>query len=286
MKLISVLLPCFNAELYIGEAIQSILNQTYENFELLILDDGSTDNTKSIIQSFRDSRIILLSENENKGIVYQLNKGIENARGEYIARMDADDVSFPQRFQKQIEFLDEYSNRRIDVLGTDAVSIGSTNKPIIHLNYLPKQISFMLNFYCPILHPTVMMRRKIFQDGLKYPDGYKYAEDLALWRMIDTGKNIAILKESLLLYRIHQDQTNGDKNRKEVQKKSTYLALGIKSKTKAWFNFLIPKYIGSSLWEDNEKGTKNVSLIMKNIIKLQYKILDCKSSMVLMLLKK
>jgi glycosyltransferase involved in cell wall biosynthesis len=214
---VSVLMPCFNSEPFIGEAIESILNQTYSNFELIVLDDGSTDNTKSIIEGFNDDRIKLLSENQNKGIVYQLNKGIELARGQYIARMDADVVSIPRRFQEQIDFLEDPGNQKIDLLGTDAVSFGSSTKPIVHQNYLPEQISFMLNFECPILHPTVMMRKRIFDNGLRYFEDFKYAEDYALWRMIDNGSNIAILPNQLLMYRIHNAQTNQDLERLKIQ---------------------------------------------------------------------
>jgi glycosyltransferase involved in cell wall biosynthesis len=286
MKLISVIMPCYNSNLYIREAIQSILNQTYSNFELLVLDDGSTDGTKSIVLDFKDARIKYYCEIENKGIVYQLNKGIENAKGEFIARMDADDISLPERFQKQIDFLEDPKNHKIDVLGTDAVSIGKETSKIQFQNYKPNQISFLLNFFCPILHPTVMMRSKIFQKGLKYSDEYKYAEDLALWRMIDNAKNIAILKESLLQYRIHQNQTNSNEIRKEVQKNSTLNALAIKSKRKKFKSYWLPIGIGQILWYDYEKGTNKVSTLIRFIIKIQLKMLDCKSSMVLMLLNK
>jgi glycosyltransferase involved in cell wall biosynthesis len=217
MKLVSVLLPCYNSERYISEAIQSILDQTYTHFELLILDDGSTDNTKSIITGFQDKRVILLTENENKGIVYQLNKGIEHAKGEFIARMDADDVSFPERFQKQVEFLENPKNFKIDVLGTDAVSIGSSSKSIIHQNYRSEQISFMLNFKCPILHPTVLIRRRVFDQGKRYPQDYVFAEDYALWRLIDKGDNLAIIPNILLSYRIHDNQTNKSDERFQIQ---------------------------------------------------------------------
>jgi glycosyltransferase involved in cell wall biosynthesis len=285
MKLVSVLLPCYNSERYIGEAIQSILDQTYTNFELLILDDGSTDNTKSIITGFLDNRITLLFENENKGIVYQLNKGIEHAKGEFIARMDADDVSFPERFQKQIDFLNDIKNKQIDILGTDATSIGIETKDIQHRNYKPKQISFLLNFYCPILHPTIMMRKRLFINGLKYPSEYKYAEDLALWRLVDNGKNMAILNESLLYYRIHVNQTNGNEKRKGIQKNSTLNALTIPRRSCNLYSLVVPNGIGKSLWEDLEYKSRNTSIMSKLVLRFQYSILRCNSSMALMLMK-
>jgi glycosyltransferase involved in cell wall biosynthesis len=283
MKLVSVLLPCFNSELYIGEAIRSILDQTYTNFELLLLDDGSTDKTKSVIQGFKDSRIKLFCEAQNKGIVFQLNKGLELAQGEYIARMDADDIAFPERFQKQVDFLEDPKNCKIDVLGTDAVSIGLTKKPIIHQNYLPKQISFMLNFKCPILHPTVMMRKRIFNKGYKYEEEYLYAEDFALWRKLDNGKNIAILDQVLLKYRIHQSQTNADKKRLEIQYLSALKTLRFRNNNSMFtllnYFFLIKhqdceKYL--DLWLEKNKNYHFSNGIFI-YIKLLKKLLNIKS---------
>jgi glycosyltransferase involved in cell wall biosynthesis len=280
MKLVSVLLPCFNSEPFIGEAIESILNQTYSNFELIILDDGSTDNTKSIIQVFKDSRIKLLCEIENKGIVYQLNKGIEHARGEYIARMDADDISFPERFQKQVDFLEDSINFKIDVLGTDAFSIGSSNKPIIHENYLPKQISFMLNFKCPILHPTVMMRKSLFSNGLRYSGDFKYAEDYALWRMLDNGSNMAILTDQLLMYRIHNAQTNQDLDRLKIQIESCLKVGSIKSVRFLDKYFFTPKL--RRFFVDTWFGIKNdkvPNFVQRNYIRFMKKQLNIKSEL-------
>jgi glycosyltransferase involved in cell wall biosynthesis len=219
-KLISVILPVYNSEKYISEAIESIINQTYTNFELLVLDDGSTDTTLDIVQCFNDKRIKIFTSEENHGIVHQLNKGIENSQGEYIARMDADDISLPERFEKQIEFLENVDNSKIDLLGTDALEIGENVKPIIHQNYLPSQISFLLNFTCPILHPTVIFRKRLFDKGFRYPYFYEYAEDYAFWRIIDNGDNLAILPQILLQYRIHNTQTNKDEKRYKIQKES------------------------------------------------------------------
>lgn len=211
--MISVILPVFNSEKFIYDSVSSIINQTYIDFELLILDDGSTDSSLDIIKSFNDNRIKIFSEPVNKGIIFQLNKGISLAKGEFIARMDADDISYPERFQKQIEFFEDSKNIRIDVLGSDAISFGLSQNTILHHNYLPRQISFILNFKCPILHPTVMIRKSVFEKGIYYPTNYEYAEDYAFWRLIDNGKNIAILPVVLLNYRLHDNQTNKSSQR-------------------------------------------------------------------------
>jgi glycosyltransferase involved in cell wall biosynthesis len=288
MKLVSVILPCFNAELYIAEAIQSILEQTYTNFELIVLDDGSTDNTKSVIRKFNDLRIKLYTENQNKGIVYQLNKGLKIANGEYIARMDADDISYPERIQKQVSFLEEPENRAIEILGTDAISIGLSQKRIIHQNYLPKQISFMLNFKCPILHPTVMMRSSILKKGFRYEEEYLFAEDFAMWRKLDNGSNIAILNEILLNYRIHNKQTNADISRLNTQIKSVKKVLEIRNynSTLNTLNtiFLAGKkkaFIYTNKWlnSENVNGYK-LNYITEIYIRLMKKYLKIKSELI------
>jgi glycosyltransferase involved in cell wall biosynthesis len=228
-KLISVILPVYNSEKYIFEAVQSILYQTYTNFELLILDDGSIDNTISIIENFNDERIILFKSEKNYGIVHQLNKGIDNCKGEFIARMDADDISHPERFEKQIIFFEDSRNSDIDVLGTDAMKIGDENGIFEFKNYKPKQISFLLNFNCAILHPSVMIRKRIFEKGLRYSENYKFAEDFALWKKIDNGSNISILPEILIDYRIHKSQTNKSSKRRNIQLKSVIEVAKLKS---------------------------------------------------------
>lgn len=279
-------MPCFNSENFIEDAIESILNQTYENFEFFILDDGSTDRTTLKIQGFKDSRIKLLCENENKGIVYQLNKGIDLARGKYIARMDADDVSFPDRLQKQVDFLESPMNRNVDVLGTNAIKIGKEGGVIEFKNYTPQQISFLLNFYCPILHPTVMIRKSIFDNGLRYSEDYKYAEDLALWRTIDNGRNIAILNEYLLSYRIHNNQTNRSNVRKETQKDSTLRALGIKNNRRFdAIRFFLGKNYTKRLWQDFDDKINGKYVFGKFYLYLRAKQLKIVSSMFFSLIK-
>jgi glycosyltransferase involved in cell wall biosynthesis len=106
---ISILMPVYNGEKYLREAIDSILNQTFTDFEFLIVDDGSTDNSVEIINSYQNSRINLVKNDKNEGLVYTLNRGLSLAKGEYIARMDCDDISLPERLKKQIDFLDSNS---------------------------------------------------------------------------------------------------------------------------------------------------------------------------------
>lgn len=203
--LISVLLPVYNAADFVYSSIESILNQTYTNFELLILDDASNDGSMGIIQTFSDRRIRLFTEKENMGIVYQLNKGLHLSHGTYIARMDADDFSFPDRFRVQIEYM--MSHPHIDVLGCQAEMFGD-KAGVTKFPTCPGCADYLLNYYCTVLHPSVMIKSEVFtKRGFRYRN-IPYAEDYMLWIDISNGNNISSLQDVLLKYRIHKGQTN------------------------------------------------------------------------------
>lgn len=205
MPLISVLLPAHNAELYIAEAVQSILEQTESDLELIVLNDGSKDNTLRVLQDFHDPRLCILSEEHNQGIVFQLNKGLRHATGKYIARMDADDIAYPNRFARQLAFFQSHPNAI--VVGTFARQIGKSSHLLTYPSK-PQEIDFYLNFYCCMLHPTVMIDAdKLRENGALY-EAFQYAEDYGLWIRLSDGKNIYNIPEVLLDYRIHDKQTN------------------------------------------------------------------------------
>ncbi|HGF9542707.1 TPA: glycosyltransferase family 2 protein, partial [Acinetobacter baumannii] len=130
--LVSVVLPAYNAELYLKEAIDSVLSQTFTDFELIILNDGSIDRTEEIILSYNDSRIVYVKNEKNLGLIGTLNKGINLAKGKYIARMDADDICLPERFKKQVDFLEK--NNEIDLIGTNAIKINNNGDRIGVIN--------------------------------------------------------------------------------------------------------------------------------------------------------
>lgn len=279
MPLVTVLLPFNKSKKYLTEAIESILNQTFKDIELLLLDDGSTDDPHELLNEIKDSRIRYFREEINRGIVFQLNKGISLARGKYIARMDADDIALSERIEKQISFMEEPKNSGIDVLGSNAVKIGDEVGEMDFKNYKPNQISFLLNFYCPLLHPTVMMRKSIFFDkGLRYSEEYKYAEDYGLWRMVDNGKNIAILSDQLLAYRIHNDQTNKDLKRIETQRSSCVKVASIRSvRFIERFIFTLKlKNLFIDTWFGNQNDFRP-NYFQRNYIKIMKRILGIKS---------
>jgi glycosyltransferase involved in cell wall biosynthesis len=207
---ISVVMSVYNSEKYLAESIESILNQTFTDFEFIIINDGSIDNSLAIIESYmaKDDRIVLISR-ENKGLAASLNEGIAIAKGKYIARMDADDISLPERFIKQYEFMEE---NQIDLCGT-AVQIFSDSKDNKTWRYPEKanDIKFTLMFMTAFAHPTVFIRKKVF-DTVSYTN-YEASQDYKLWCDIAlNGFKMANLELVLLRYRFHKSQISKKNN--------------------------------------------------------------------------
>lgn len=194
----------YNAELYISETLESILNQTFRDFEFLIIDDCSTDNTLSIIKSYEDSRINLHCNEKNLGQSPSLNKGICLAKGKYIARMDADDIAFPDRFEKQYNFLESYPE--VVVLGSSYRIMGASE--VKELNFKPSEIKVRLFLGLNSLaHPTVMIRKEIFSKyNFTYNEYNPVNQDFELWSEISRRYPLANLEDVLLDYRVHDDQ--------------------------------------------------------------------------------
>lgn len=208
---ISVLLPAYNAAKYLGEAIDSILAQSYSDFELIIINDGSTDDTERIVSAFSDKRIVYVKNEQNIGLANTLNKGINLARGEYIARMDADDISLLQRFQRQVDFLD---NNKDFILCSTAIKVfGAVEERVIMATSCYEQLKVDMLFGSNIAHPAVMFRRQEFIDNnLYYRQEECPAEDYALWtRVVFVGK-VCNIPEVLLHYRIHPSQVTSTNN--------------------------------------------------------------------------
>jgi len=202
---ISVVLPAFNCEKYIGQAIQSVLQQTFTDFEFIIINDGSNDNTEEVIKSFSDSRIIYEKNDSNKGLVYTLNKGVDKAVGKYIARMDGDDICMPERFRKQIDYLEQ--NGKVDVLATIVTLIDENDQvkgiwPADLKNIHEKEIRRQLPKDNCIAHPTVIGKVSVFKK-YKYNQTQSQSEDYDLWlRLLNDNVIIHKLGEPLLLHRI------------------------------------------------------------------------------------
>ena len=201
---VSVLMPVSNGELYLREAVESILNQTFSDFEFLIIDDGSTDSTWEILGSYDDPRIHLVQNEDNIGLIRSLNRGLGLARGKYIARMDADDVSLPERLVLQVNFLDAHPE--IGVLGCGVWVIDGCGNPS-HIRRFPAEhgvIKWHLCFDVPIAHPTVMMRREVVARAGGYRTDMVHAEDYDLWRRLSQVARLSNLPEVLLYLRRHE----------------------------------------------------------------------------------
>ena len=203
---ISVVLPAFNCEEYIGKAIESVLQQTFTDFEFIIINDGSTDNTELAILAFADQRIVYLKNPQNKGLVYSLNRAIDLANGKYIARMDADDICKMERLAKQTDYLDQ--NENITVLATtiDFINESEQKTGIWELDrrtVTAEQIKKQMPYENCIAHPSIMIRSEILKN-LKYDPRQVNIEDYDLWlRLLSRGHLIDKINEPLLLYRIH-----------------------------------------------------------------------------------
>jgi glycosyltransferase involved in cell wall biosynthesis len=200
--LISVLMPCYNCAPFLAEAVECVLSQTLGDFELLIINDGSTDSSADILAEVaaKDHRV-RVAHRSNGGCGAALNTGLDLARGKYLARMDADDRTPPERFAKQIAFLD--SHPKITVVGGWHRTFGAVESRIHEFPTAPDRISATMLFRNPISHPTVMMRRESFAENhWRYSERRAFAEDYDLWITIIERHAIANMPEVFLDYRV------------------------------------------------------------------------------------
>lgn len=200
---VTVFMPVYNASRYLEKAIKSILAQTYRDFEFLIIDDGSTDNSVEIIASFNDKRIRLVRNEKNIGLLEVLNEGMRLSRGEYIARMDSDDISLPTRLKKQVSFLDAHKD--CAVVGSWAALIDENDKPtsVAWKDRVPSEhIPIMLFFHNCFVHPSVIIRRALLPTD-PFHKGFTPSEDYELWLRLAKKGTLANIYEVLVQYRVH-----------------------------------------------------------------------------------
>jgi glycosyltransferase involved in cell wall biosynthesis len=200
MAALTIALPAFNSERTLRAALVSLIRQSYDDWELLVMDDGSTDGTVEIAHGFRDPRIRVIADGVHRGLPSQLNRAVEMARGKYLARMDADDIAYPSRLQKQIEFLE--SNPEVDLLGTwmavfrsDGTLLGTRRFPARHSEICARPWAGF-----PMAHPTWMGRIKWFRQN-RYAEDAARMEDRELLLRTWTKSCFAVLPEVLLAYR-------------------------------------------------------------------------------------
>jgi glycosyltransferase involved in cell wall biosynthesis len=216
--LVSILLPAYNCEKYIRKTIDSLLNQTYANFELLIINDGSTDGTSVIINAYNDTRIQHLHNDGNKGLIYTLNRGLEFAKGKYIARIDADDVCLLTRLGKQVDWLEK--NPKTAIVATQIIFINELdestgNWPLDMQSITAAQIKKAMLWQSCIAHPSVLMRSEIIKQ-YRYSTYQKHSEDYDLWlQILSDGNVIEKVPEQLLKYRVHTASVTASIHRKK-----------------------------------------------------------------------
>lgn len=198
----SVVMSVYNGERYLREAVDSILNQTFRDFEFLIVNDGSTDGTEKILRCYRDFRIKIVNNERNIGLTKSLNKGLKLAKGEYIARQDADDISLPQRLEKQVKFLD--THRHVALIGSPFLVINEDGKilGVQTVLLLNEEIQKRLLKDNAFGHGTSMFRKDCLDKIGLYREEFKSAQDYDLWLRISERYNVANIAEPLYKWRI------------------------------------------------------------------------------------
>jgi glycosyltransferase involved in cell wall biosynthesis len=202
MPLVSVIMPVYNGGKYLNEAIQSVLNQTFQDFELIIFDDGSTDNTVEIAKSFNNEKIKLFINPLNEKQGKARNKCIEYSSGKYLANLDSDDIAEPGRLERQVEFMD--NNPEVGVCGSFAKIIGE--ETIRKFETDDSKIKFKMLFDSPFLNSSVIIRKSVLEKfNIRYNQNSDYARDYELWTELSVFCMFANLPEVLVNYRIHPD---------------------------------------------------------------------------------
>lgn len=203
---VSVIMPVYNSADYVKNAIDSILQQTFSNFEFIIIDDASTDNTMSILKSYDDIRIFIIKNSMNLGVATSLNRAIERARGKYIIRMDSDDVAMKKRLEVQWMFMKK--NPHVDICGSWVQTFGEFSS-VLKYPLKHEEIKVSLLFRNPLAHPSVCFRREVFSiKKMRYDPNYSKTEDYELWIRVIQDCLIENIPQVLLYYRIHKVQVS------------------------------------------------------------------------------
>ncbi len=218
-------MPVYNAERFVGNAIKSILNQTYKNLELIIIEDASTDNSLSQIQAFNDNRIQIIRNDRNRGIVYSRNKGLCMASGEFIGMFDADDIAYSNKFEEQITFLEQ--NKDYGMVGSWANFIDEDDQAIKgawKLNSSPAKIPSIMLFKNYFLQSAVLYRKDCIK-SYSFKEGFDILEDYLIWLEIIKKHKAWNLQKPLVHYRIHQNGVTKRKRDEMIQKEKKVFRL-------------------------------------------------------------
>lgn len=217
MKKVSVIMSTYKTqENFLRNSINSILNQTYKSIELIIVVDGDEENLEIVNEYKNDDRVKIINNKINIGLPKSLNKALKASTGEYIARMDADDISIKTRIEKQVNFLEQ--NKNIDLIGTYAYKFGEKNGISMYPYTDSESIKYQLLFRSILIHPTIMFRKEFFiKNKLEYNENYEVAQDYELWSRVLQIGNIAIAPFVGLKLRIHKNQASKIKQAKQIE---------------------------------------------------------------------
>lgn len=210
--LVSVLMPVYNGEKYIEASIKSVLDQSFTDFELLVLNDGSTDASESVVQSFKDERIRLINNEKNIKLIATLNRGLKEARGKWIARQDCDDMSLPHRLERQLAYLESHPKTRllgtkVRIVDNSGNTISETKRPGTHY-----QNKWSLLFATTFMHSSVMFCAKTVRDLGGYATTYLHAEDFELWSRLVNSHEVSQMDETLVCLRKHEESIGAQHN--------------------------------------------------------------------------
>lgn len=272
--ILTVLMTVRNGEPYLYEAVTSILNQTYRNFRFLILDNASTDNSCQIMRSFNDPRIDLIELPEDIGQVAALNKGLKMINTPFVARMDADDISLPTRFEKEMSEMLNF-NPKVAVVGSWMQVIDQNNRPghVIkgHIDSYPEYLFSLLKHSIPLSHPSVIFRRNAVLKVGGYDMNFPYAEDFNLWACLAlAGYHAKVIPEPLCYYRVHEGQQSVYK--RQIQRQNS---INIQERMIRNFSNGFPTRPIRLFFENEDSLWQEISSprTMKNLIKALQQVL-------------
>lgn len=261
IPVVSIIMPVYNVEKYVTEAIDSILSQTYTDFELIILDDCSTDNSVAEIKKFKDPRIVVHCNLKNIGLAENLNTGLRLAKGKYIARMDGDDISLPERLKVQVTYLENHPD--IDLCSC-ALEMFGTDHQVWIRDTDPEQVKITMLFFSPVLHATSVWRKESFsKNNLYYNQDAFPAEDYDLWSRAVFLCKLVNISEVMYKYRIHGIQVTKTDDRaaeksREIQLK--YILKALPSLSVESANDFIANFIHNDGTDLN--GLKDMKLLL------------------------
>jgi len=275
-KRISIVMAVYNGERFLKPTIASILSQSFEDFEFIIVNDGSEDETQNIIEEYHDDRIILINNTQNMGQTASLNIGLQNARGTYIARTDAGDISTPERLRKQFQYLENHSD--VDILGTAVFQYDMAGN-LCGKIFLPNRPSTILQrifFACPVVHVSVMMRRDRILELGGYDESYGILADFGLWaRALQHGFRFWNLDEILAGYLVTPDSFGSSHGRgRSIQEASRIICDLALALTGDHLSFdqaedIYRFFVFGSQDLDSERLRKNEALFEGLLLKLQ-----------------